>query len=92
MGELDGWLTLPAAAERFGLKHDRLRRATLEGRLKARKLGEGRAGMWLVRAENVEAYLRETRKGPKPRSQAAEGPEATSADTPMTGYERGREG
>ncbi|MGH2351303.1 MAG: helix-turn-helix domain-containing protein [Chloroflexota bacterium] len=64
LGEL---LTLEAAAARFQVKRDRLRRATLEGRLRAVKLGSRRTHPWLVRPDDVAAYLRDTRKGPKPK-------------------------
>lgn len=61
---LGDWLTLAEAAERFGAKHDRLRRAAVEGRLPARKLG--RTGVWLVRPGDVEHFLKTSRRGPRP--------------------------
>ncbi len=63
--ELAGWLTLAEAGARYSVKRDRLRRATLEGRLPAHKVGEGKSLPWLVRAADVEQYLRESRRGPK---------------------------
>jgi excisionase family DNA binding protein len=64
---VDDWMTLATAAERFGVKRDRLERAALEGRLHARKLGAGKTMPWLVKADEVERFLRESRRGPKPR-------------------------
>jgi excisionase family DNA binding protein len=61
---LGDWLTLAEAAERLGAKHDRLRRAAVEGRLQARKLG--RSGLWLVRPGDVEHFLKTSRRGPQP--------------------------
>jgi excisionase family DNA binding protein len=91
--EFSGWITLAEAAERFGVKRDRLRRATLEGRLRAHKVGSGSRMPWLVRPEEMERFLRDTRRGPKPKKQrAAEGAEAAGVDQPMTGAEPGREG
>jgi excisionase family DNA binding protein len=84
MGEgFEGWLTVAAAAQRFGVKRDRLQRAAMEGRLRARKLGEGRSHPWLVRPEEVERFLRESRRGPKPRRREA--PHETSPTGVMTG-------
>ncbi|HEV2126784.1 MAG TPA: hypothetical protein VGW38_28850, partial [Chloroflexota bacterium] len=37
-----------------------------EGRLRATKLGERRTHPYLVKPDDVEHYLRETRKGPRP--------------------------
>lgn len=73
-GELEGWLTLPAAAERFGVPRDRLQKAAVQGRLPAKKLGAGRSHSWMVKPEDVARYLQETRRGPKPR-RAPEGQE-----------------
>ncbi|MGH2351170.1 MAG: hypothetical protein ACRDJN_06095, partial [Chloroflexota bacterium] len=53
-----------------GVKRDRLRRATLEGRLRAHKVGRGSRMPWLVRPEEVERFLRESRPGPKPKPRA----------------------
>lgn len=61
---LGDWLTLAEAAERFGAKHDRLRRAAVEGRLPARKLG--RTGVWLARPGDVERFVKTSRRGPRP--------------------------
>ena len=83
---MDGWVTLPDAAESFGVKHDRLRRAALEGRLKGQKIGPGRKGVWLVRPADVEQYLAETRKGPKPGTKRAEATPPTPE--PRTARER----
>ncbi|MBI3970635.1 MAG: helix-turn-helix domain-containing protein [Chloroflexi bacterium] len=65
--EFAGWLTLAEAAERYGLKRERLRRATLKGRLPAHKIGAGKSLPWLVKPEEVERFLRESRRGPKKR-------------------------
>jgi hypothetical protein len=43
----------------------------MEGRLPVRKLGRGRTHAWLVRLDDVERFLRETRRGPKPKRPAA---------------------
>jgi hypothetical protein len=66
--ELNGWVTLPEAAARFGVKRDRLQRAAWEGRLPTRKIGTGKRQPRLVRLEDVERFLRESRPGPKHRS------------------------
>jgi excisionase family DNA binding protein len=63
--ELVDWLTLADAADRYGIKRDRLRRAALEGRLPAHKVGSGSRMPWLVRREDVERFLRESRPGRK---------------------------
>lgn len=67
MGEsvFHDWLTLAEAASRYEVKRDRLRRATLEGRLPAHKVGTGTRMPWLVRAEDVERYVRESHRGRK---------------------------
>lgn len=44
------------------------------------RIGYRRVGQWIAA------------RGPKPAQPAAEGPEAATADKPMTGYERAREG
>lgn len=67
MSDLSGWLTLAEAAGRYGVKRDRLRRATLEGRLRGHKVGAGSRMPWLVQPGEVERFLRDTRKGPKPK-------------------------
>lgn len=69
---LDGWLTLAEAAACYGVKRDRLRRATLEGRLPAHKVGTGTRMPWLVRPEEVEQFLRESRRGRKRHTDEAE--------------------
>ena len=71
-GEVNGWLTIPAAAERFGLKRDRLQKAASQGRLAATKLGAGKSHAWLVKAEDVERFARESRRGPKPGTKKTE--------------------
>ena len=70
---VDDWMTLATAAERYAVKRDRLERAALEGRLHARKLGTGKTMPWLVKAEEVERFLRESRRGPKPRGPHSSG-------------------
>ena len=67
--ELAGWLTLAEAAERYGVKRERLRRATLEGRLPAHKVGTGKSLPWLVKPQELERFLRESRRGPKRRGE-----------------------
>ena len=69
-GPLGDLLTLDEAAARYGVKHDRLRRAAWDGRLEARRLG--RARVWLVRPADVERYLETTRRGPRPGTRRAE--------------------
>jgi excisionase family DNA binding protein len=66
-GGLESWMTLAEAAERYRIKHDRLRRAAIEGRLPARKVGSKTGNPWLVQAADVETFLRESKRGPKPR-------------------------
>src|ERR671931_24824 len=77
----EGWITLPEAAARYGVKRERLQRAAMEGRLPGRKLGAGKSHPWLVRPGDVERFLRESRRGPKPRRPAAgdEHPKARAA-------------
>ena len=67
MEVLDGWLTIAAAAERYSVKRDRLQRAAMEGRLPGRKLGSGKSHPWLVKPEDVERFLAQSRRGRKPR-------------------------
>ena len=71
-GVIDGWLTLPEAAARYGVKRERLQRAAMEGRLRGLKLGTGKSHAWLVRTEDVERFLRESRRGPKRRATDAD--------------------
>lgn len=50
----DQEMTLDEAAERYGVKHDTLRRAIFDGRLTARKSGER---VWLVSHAQMKKYL-----------------------------------
>lgn len=50
----DQEMTLDEAAERYGVKHDTLRRAIFDGRLTARKSGER---VWLVSHAQMKSYL-----------------------------------
>jgi excisionase family DNA binding protein len=68
--ELDGWLTIAEAAQRYGVKRDRLQRAAMQGRLRARKVGSGLRMPWLVRSDDVQRFLRESRRGRPPASGA----------------------
>jgi excisionase family DNA binding protein len=63
---IDDWLTVAAAAERFRVNRERLERAARKGTLPATKLGDGRTMPWLVKADDVAAYLAQNRPGPKP--------------------------
>lgn len=72
--EFAGWVTLAEAAERYGVKRERLRRATLEGRLPAHKVAAGKSLPWLVKPGEVERFLRESRRGPKPKAVRASVP------------------
>jgi excisionase family DNA binding protein len=70
--KLDGWLTLAEAAERYEVKRDRLRRATLEGRLPAHKVGTGTRMPWLVRPQDVEYFVRKSRRGRKRQAEPSQ--------------------
>ena len=50
----DQGMTLDEAAEKYGVKHDTLRRAIFDGRLTARKSGER---VWLVSHTQMQKYL-----------------------------------
>jgi excisionase family DNA binding protein len=50
----DQEMTLDEAAERYGVKHDTLRRAIFDGRLTARKSGER---VWLTSHTQMRKYL-----------------------------------
>jgi excisionase family DNA binding protein len=63
-------LTISEAAAEYGVKHDRLQRAARDGRLRARKVGEGRRYPWLVEPIDVERFLATTKRGPKRRTAA----------------------
>jgi len=67
----EGWLTMAEAADKYVVKRDRLRRASLEGRLPTRKIGVGARMPLLVREADVERFLAESRKGPKPKAPPA---------------------
>src|SRR4051812_43547603 len=54
-------LTLKDAAERYGAKLDRLRRAVWEGRLMAHRDGL----QWLVRPDEMERFLRDNGRAPR---------------------------
>lgn len=64
-------ITVAEAAQRYSVTRTRLQRAAMEGRLPAEKLGRGRSHRWLVRPEDIERFLRESRHGPKKRAGAA---------------------
>ena len=96
-GEVNGWQTIPAAAARFRLKRDRLQKAASQGRLAATKLGTGKSHAWLVKADDVERFARDSRPGPKPGTKKVEAPPLKPEPRgprarKMTGYERSREG
>lgn len=57
----DGYISLKAAAEQYGVQHDRLRRATYEGRL----IGTREGQHWMVRPSEVERFLREQGRAPR---------------------------
>ncbi len=78
--KLDGWLTLAEAAERYEVKRDRLRRATLEGRLPAHKVGAGTRMPWLVRPQDVEYFVRESRRGRKRQSAPSQKSKVTDSE------------
>ncbi len=71
-GELGGWLTLPEAAERYGIGLDELRRAADEGRVAVRRVGNDSGAPWLVQPEQMEQLLNHLRAGDQPSSDAAE--------------------
>ena len=60
-------LRISEAAALYGVKHDRLQRAAKDGRLPARKLGDGDRDPWEVDAVDVERFLATSRRGPKRR-------------------------
>ncbi len=60
-------IPLKDAAQRFGVKLDRLRRAAWDGRLEARQLGN----QWLVAPAEVARFLRDGGRQRSPQ-QAAE--------------------
>jgi chromosome partitioning protein len=64
--EQDYPIPLKAAAEQFGLKRDRLRRAAWAGRLRGVQAG----GQWLVRPSEVERFI--TQGGRQPASPSPE--------------------
>ena len=66
-GMIDGWMTLPTAADQAGVSRGRLQQAASRGALPARKLGTGETAPWLVRYEDVQAFLKSpgARRGPK---------------------------
>jgi hypothetical protein len=72
-GQVDGWVTLAAAARRFNVKHDRLKRAAFDGRLPARKLDEGPTSPYIARIEDVGEFLRTSRRGPKRKRREGDG-------------------
>ncbi|HZG69021.1 MAG TPA: helix-turn-helix domain-containing protein, partial [Herpetosiphonaceae bacterium] len=57
----EGYISLKEAAEHYGVQHDRLRRATYEGRL----LGTRDGHHWMVRPSEVERFLREHGRAPR---------------------------
>src|SRR3954454_15106872 len=57
----EGYISLKEAAERYGVQHDRLRRATYEGRL----LGMREGPHWMVRPSELERFLREHGRAPQ---------------------------
>lgn len=65
-------LTIPEAAQRVGRTEDALRKAIRKGTLKAIRRGD-----YLIDAEEVDRYKRETQTGrPKKQRHPAEGKEA----------------
>lgn len=63
-------LTLMEAADRFGVKRDRLKRAALDGRLSALKVTGGLRMPYMVKASDVAAFLAsdKSRRGPKKKA------------------------
>ncbi len=63
-------MTLEQAAAAFGVQRDRLKRAAWQGRLRATKIGAGRTSAYLVKAEDVRAFLggAASRRGPKKKA------------------------
>ena len=66
----DGHISLKEAAERYGVQHDRLRRAAYEGRL----LGNRDGQHWVVQPSEVERFIRDNGRAPviaaRPRREA----------------------
>ncbi|MBA3947685.1 MAG: AAA family ATPase [Herpetosiphonaceae bacterium] len=56
----DGHISLKEAAERYGVQHDRLRRAAYEGRL----LGNREGQHWIVQPSEVERFIRDNGRAP----------------------------
>ena len=79
--DLGGWLTLQQASELYGVKRARLRRAALEGRLKATKVGVGSRMPWVVRPHDLEQFLRTSHRGRR-RTEDRDSPELMSKDKP----------
>lgn len=75
---LEGWLTLHDAAARFGVKRDRLKRASWQGRLTTRKVGTGAKDQVMVKPDEVERFVRESRRG-RPRRVTPPAPEAPTS-------------
>ncbi len=65
-------MTLEQAAKLFDVKHDRLKRAAWQGRLPATKIGEGRTSTYVVKPEDVETFIRTSRRGPKGKAKEVE--------------------
>ena len=63
-------VTLIAAAEHFGVKRDRLKRAALDGRLPAFKVAAGLRMPYVVKLSDVAAFLAsdKSRRGPKKKA------------------------
>ena len=73
-GDLGGWLTLPEAAQRYGLTEGFLRQAADDGRIAVRRVGDEGRGPWLVQLEQIDRLLEEAPAGHVPaRSQADAG-------------------
>lgn len=58
-------MRLEEAAKECGVPYDRLRKAVQRGGLPAEKVWPGRTTPYVVRLEDVWAYLATVRRGPK---------------------------
>jgi hypothetical protein len=64
----DSRMAIAEAAQRFGVNSDRLKRAAGRGLLPAEKVGRGRTCAYVVKFEDVCAYLATVRRGPKKKA------------------------
>lgn len=60
-------MLLAEAAQKYGASLERLKKAARRGLLPATKLGGGLTVPYVVRPEDVEHYLKTSRRGRKPK-------------------------